>query len=86
VVGAVAALFATPMLWALGAFGTEPQAIRSAVVFAASAVWFFFVLGYGAGWAMRGFVIRQKDEDDAPAHRPAAPAAPHPAPHRPAGH
>lgn len=87
-VAAIAVLFATPMLWAMGTFGIDDDAIRRAVVFAAAGIWFFFLAGYGAGWAMRGFIIRQKDDDDGEdttPRRPAA-AAPHPAPHRPAGH
>jgi hypothetical protein len=87
VVGAIAVLFGTPMLWTLGAFGADEESVRRAIVFVAAGIWFFFVIGYGAGWVMRGFVIRQKEEEDEPVRRPVAPPpAGHPPPHRPPGH
>ncbi|TAN61884.1 MAG: hypothetical protein EPN20_11640 [Magnetospirillum sp.] len=80
--GAAAALFCAPMLWALGSFGFAEEAIHRAIIFGLSGVWCFIALGYMVGWAMQGFIIRQKvveeDSDDAPAaHRP--PPAPAPA-------
>jgi hypothetical protein len=82
VIGAIAVLFAAPMLWALGAFGHDEESVRRALVFAAAGIWFFFIIGYGAGWAMRGFIVRQKEGDEEE-RRPAPPPA-HQAP-RPAG-
>jgi hypothetical protein len=62
--GAVAAVFATPMLWALGAFGTGDDALHRAVVFVAAALWFFTATCYVIGWALKGFMVRLKDPDD----------------------
>jgi hypothetical protein len=80
--GAVGVLFASPMLWALGAFGTGDDALHRAVIFALSGLWFCVGTFYVVGWALQGFVIRQKvpdeDADEIPARRP--PAAPPPPP------
>ncbi|MBR9972813.1 hypothetical protein [Magnetospirillum sulfuroxidans] len=84
VVVAVAILFATPMLWALGAFGDGDEAIRRALIFLFAGLWFGIGVGYAAGWALRGFVLRSKepdDEDDAgparpPVGRPGSPPRP----------
>lgn len=90
-VGAVAILFATPMLWALGVFGNSDETLRRALIFAFAGMWMFVGAGYAFGWALRGFMVRIKDHDDEEegAHRPAgAPHAAHPpagAAHRP-GH
>lgn len=88
--GAAGILFATPMLWALGGFGADDEAIRRAIVFLFSGLWFFVALGYTIGWSIRGFIVRIKesDEDEEGGHRPAAP--PHPptgggTSHRPPG-
>lgn len=88
--GAVAVLFATPMLWALGAFGMGEDTLKRAMIFLFAGMWFFVGTGYVLGWAIRGFMVRLKDHDedeDGPAHRPAGPAHPPaaPPPHRP-GH
>lgn len=82
--GAVAILFATPMLWALGVFGNGDDTIRRALIFAFAGMWMFVGAGYVFGWALRGFMVRIKDHDDEEegAHRPAGP--PHGA-HPPAG-
>lgn len=89
VVVAVGLLFATPMLWALGAFGQGDEAIRRALIFLFAGLWFGVGVGYSIGWALHGFILRSRDHDDdedaappRPAARPAAP--PHP-PGRP-GH
>lgn len=76
VVGAVAILFVTPMLWALGLFGEDDQAIRKAIVFLFSGLWFAIAVGYTIGWSIRGFIVRLKeaDEDEETGHRPGAPA------------
>ncbi|MBC7953100.1 MAG: hypothetical protein H7Z12_14935 [Rhodospirillaceae bacterium] len=89
-VGAVAVLFATPMLWALGAFDAGEDTMKRALIFLFAGMWFFVGTGYVFGWAIRGFMVRLKDhedDDDGPAHRPAGPAHAPPAgaPHRP-GH
>ena len=78
--GAAGVLFTAPMLWALGSFGFADEAIHRAIVFTLSGVWCPIAVGYLVGWAVQGFVIRQRvvEDDDA-----AAPAA-HP-PSRPAG-
>ncbi len=75
VTGAVAVLFGTPMLWALGSFGQQDDARTRAIIFAAAGIWLFVAVGYCVGWAIRGFLIKNKeasdDEGDAMApHRP----------------
>lgn len=84
-VGALAVLFATPMLWAVGGFGAGDDNIRRALIFLFAGMWMFVAIGFGVSWALRGFMVRLKDADeDEGAHRPTAP--PHP-PHPPAaGH
>lgn len=86
--GAVAALFGAPMLWALGAFGGGDDALHRAVIFALAGLWFFVATFFVIGWAVQGFVIRQKaveeDADDGPPRRP-MPSAPPPPAGRPAG-
>ncbi len=73
--GAVAVLFGTPMMWALGVFGHDEGAVTHAVVFLFSGLFLFMGLGYAVGWAVRGFVIRQKEPDDEDgARRPGPPA------------
>lgn len=75
--GAVAALFSAPMLWALGSFGATDEAIHRAIVFGLSGLWFFVATGYLIGWALQGFIIRQKasdeDAEDGPGSRPSGP-------------
>lgn len=87
VVVAVGMLFATPMLWSLGAFGEGDEALRKALIFLFSAMWFGVGVGYSIGWALHGFVIRSRehDDDDEGGHpvRSAAPP-PRPAAHPPA--
>lgn len=83
VVVSMALLFATPMMWATGVFGTGDDSLRRALVFLFAGLWFGVGVGYGLGWAVRGFVLhtRDHDEDDAsppPRPTPARPAAPHP--------
>lgn len=85
VVAAVAILFATPMLWALGAFGDGDEAIRRGLIFLFAGLWFGIGTGYAASWALRGFVVRSKEPDDDEDSSPARPSArPAPAPHPPA--
>ncbi|CAA7623375.1 hypothetical protein [Magnetospirillum sp. UT-4] len=84
-VGAVAVMFATPMLWSLGVFAPEEEELRRALIFLASGMWLFVALGYGAGWVLRGFVVRSKegeDGDDGHHHAPSPP----PAAHKPPAH
>lgn len=84
IAGAGAALFSAPMLWALGSFGFAEEAIHRAIIFALSGAWCLMALGYLVGWALQGFIIRQKvteeDSDDAPpapaSHRPPPAGAP----------
>ncbi|KIM00589.1 hypothetical protein CCC_03191 [Paramagnetospirillum magnetotacticum MS-1] len=91
--GAVAVLFASPMMWAMGTFGAGDDALHRAVIFALSGLWFFVGTFYVIGWALQGFVIRQKvpdeEADEGPARRPPTGAPPPPAarpPARPSGH
>ena len=87
VAGAAAMLFSAPMLWALGSFGFAEEAIHRAIIYAISASWSLLAFGYLVGWAVQGFVIRQKvaeeeDEDSRPSAPP--PSRPSPPPSRPA--
>jgi len=91
--GAVAILFGSPMLWALGVFGTGDDALHRAVVFGLAGLWFFVGTFYVIGWAVQGFVVRQKvveEDEDGPPRRsaPCAPSAPPPSrpPPRPSSH
>lgn len=82
---AVAVLFMTPMLWALGAFGAGDEGLHRATIFGFSGLWLFMVAGYVVGWALKGFMYRIKDSDDESggeetAHRPPSPP---PGAHRP---
>jgi fatty acid desaturase len=78
-------LFSAPMLWALGWFGASDEAMHRAIIYALSGLWAFVALGYLTGWALQGFVIRQKvadeDAEDGPpagSHRPTPPLPPKP--------
>jgi hypothetical protein len=62
--GAIAVLFGTPMMWALGVFGHDEGAVMHAVVFLFGGLFMALGLGYAVGWAVRGFTIRLKDSDD----------------------
>jgi hypothetical protein len=77
-----AAASSAPMLWALGSFGAAEEAIHRAIIYAVSGFWLFLAAGYLTGWAMQGFIIRQKvaeeDADDGPARRPTPPPGPPP--------
>lgn len=87
-VGAVAIVFATPMLWSLGLFGAGEDTLKRALIFAFAGMWLFVGAGYVLGWALRGFMVRLKEpEEDEDGGRRAS-SAPHPpaaAGHRP-GH
>lgn len=92
--GAVAILFGSPMLWALGVFGGGDDALHRVVIFTLAGLWFFVGTFYVIGWALQGFVVRQKvadeDADEAPPIRRPPPSAPPPQssrpPARPSGH
>ncbi len=75
-----AAALSAPMLWAMGSFGLAEEAIQRAVIYAGSGLWLFLTTGYLVGWAIQGFVIRQKVSDeegeDRPPQRPTPPPAP----------
>lgn len=77
-----AAALSAPMLWALGSFGHADEAIQRAIIYAGSGLWLFLATGYLVGWAIQGFVIRQKvsedEADDRPPSRPAPPSGPPP--------
>lgn len=73
-VGAVAVLFATPMLWATGVFGNGDDNIKRALIFLFAGMWMFVGIGFAFSWALRGFMVRLKDDDDDVGHRPMAPA------------
>nr|CAM74799.1 conserved hypothetical protein, membrane [Magnetospirillum gryphiswaldense MSR-1] len=64
VVVAVAIMFSTPMLWSLAAFDDGDEALRRALIFLFSCLWFGIGIGYAARWAMRAFILRSKDHDD----------------------
>ncbi|KAF0222538.1 MAG: hypothetical protein FD176_2604 [Rhodospirillaceae bacterium] len=83
VVVAVAIMFSTPMLWSLGGFGDGDEALRRALIFLFSGLWFGIGIGYAASWALRGFVLRAKDDDDEEAPRARPPVARPPAPAHP---
>ncbi len=88
VAGGLAVVFGTPMLWALGVFGRGPESISLAVVFLMSGLWLFIALGYGVGWALRGFMVKVKaegEDDEGGDPHPPARSAGGAAAHRP-GH
>ncbi|OAN50595.1 hypothetical protein A6A04_17930 [Paramagnetospirillum marisnigri] len=84
------------MLWALGSFGASDEALHRAIIFAVAGLWCFIATGLALGWAIQGFVIRQKaaeeDSDEPPAassHRPPPsppPSGRPPHPSKPSGH
>lgn len=83
--GAVAVMFATPMLWSLGLFGNGEDTLKRALIFLFAGMWMFVGTGYVVGWALRGFMVRLKeDEGEEGGHRPVAAHAAHAA-HPPAG-
>lgn len=83
--GAVGVLFSTPMLWALGSFGFADEAIHRAIVFALSGVWCPIAIGYLIGWAVQGFIIRQRVVEEDSEDSIPTPAAHRPPPGPPAG-
>ncbi len=77
--GAVAVLFGTPMLWALGTFGAGDDALHRGAVFGLAGLWFAVATGYLVGWAVQGFVIRTKAATDEEAdEQPSRPSPPPP--------
>jgi len=88
--GAAGAVFLTPMLWAMGSFGAAEESIHRAIIFAVAGLWLFIAVGYLVGWALQGFVVRQKvveeESEDGPAHRPAPPPPSRPAPPKGGAH
>ena len=81
--GAAGVLLSTPMLWALGSFGFADEAIHRGIVFALSGVWCPIAVGYLIGWAVQGFIIRQRvveedSEDAAPSSSSRPPSGPPP--------
>lgn len=87
-VGAVVVLFATPMLWAVGGFGLGEDSLRRALIFLFAGMWLFVGAGWMVGWALRGFMVRLKEEEDedkaASSHRAAVASHAPAAVHRPA--
>ena len=86
--GAIAVIFATPMLWALGVFGQGDDSIERTLIFLFAGLWFSVAVGYMTGWAVRGFMVKLREAEDAedgPPHRPATGPAMHPPPHSPGG-
>ena len=71
--GAVAALFASPMLWALGLFDGTAAPLPHAIIFGLSAMALFGVTPSLLGWALQGFAVRRKigEEPDEHARGPA---------------
>jgi len=65
---AVAALFGTPMLWGLGVFDGTADPLRHAAIFGASAILLSCLAPWSIGWALQGFVLRQKAEHEPTAH------------------
>lgn len=78
----VASLFGTPMLWGLGVFDGTADPLRHAAIFGASAILLSCLTPWCIGWALQGFVLRQKAEHE-PAHGE-PPHATHPRPGAPA--
>jgi hypothetical protein len=82
--GAVAILFGTPMLWALGTFDATAEPLLHAVIFGLSGIFFFTWTPFLLGWALQGFVIRRKaaedGDDELGGHHPAGARGPASAP------
>ncbi len=76
--GAMFMLFATPMLWALGAFDGTAEPLLHAIVFGLFGIFCFGLTPWLIGWALQGFLVRRKtgeesDESAESVRRPAAP-------------
>jgi hypothetical protein len=78
-------MFLTPMLWALGMFGASQEAIPRAVVFGVCGMLFGVSTLALIGWAMKGFVVRQKRQQDDDDDSPKRPAVPRPSSAPPPG-
>ncbi len=84
ITGAIAAIFATPILWSLGVFDSAINPLMNAMVFALSSIFLFGVVPSLVGWALQGFMVRHKSPDDGDSNgperisgqKPGAPSAP----------
>ena len=78
--GAVAVMFGSPMLWALGVFGAGDEALHRGMIFLFAGMWFFVSVGFTLGWAIHGFMVRVKEaeseDDDEPRRSAPPPSAP----------
>lgn len=74
--GAVGCLFASPMMWAMGIFGSGDDALHRALIFGLAGLWFFVATFYVIGWAVQGFVVRLKTTDEEGDDHPASVAPP----------
>lgn len=66
-VGGLAAVAFAPltvMLWTMDAFGGGEIGLTSALIFYAASLVLCVLLAFGMTWAMKGFAIRVKGEDD----------------------
>jgi len=63
-IGAMASIFATPMLWSLGVFDSTAAPLINTMVFGLSAIFLFGVVPTMVGWALQGFMVKRKSSDD----------------------
>jgi hypothetical protein len=62
--GVAITLFGTPMLWALGVFDGTADPLQHAATFGVSGVLLSLVTPWCVGWALQGFMLRQKPEPE----------------------
>lgn len=75
----------TVMEHALGHFSEGPQGVQQIAEFFFGGVILWLILGAATGWAIHGFVIRMKEEDDHESgHRSGGMGGSSPASHAPA--
>jgi len=60
----MATWFGTPMLWALGVFDGTADPLQHAAIFGVNGVLLALLVPWCIGWALQGFVLRQKAEPE----------------------